>query len=240
MVRACAIVPALNAEATLGSVVDDVRDRAGLAVLVVDDGSDDDTARVARAHGAALVRHDRNRGKGAALRSGLLEARARGFDVAVTLDADGQHPAESARAVLEASRDPGALVLGVRDLARDGAPRSNRFGNAVSNFFLSRLMGRSMSDTQCGLRRYPVEGTLALRAQADGYAFEGEVVLRAAAAGIPLVEVPIDVRYSLAALRQSHFRLSSDPARIAGTVLFTVLELRLRDAAARAALSEAP
>jgi glycosyltransferase involved in cell wall biosynthesis len=229
MASACAIVPALDAEATLGKVIDDVRAALGTPVLVIDDGSRDATADVARAHGAVVVAHDRNRGKGAALRSGLREAAARGFDVAVSVDADGQHPATSARAVLDASDDRRALVLGVRDLARDGAPRSNRFGNAVSNFFLSRFAARPMRDTQCGLRRYPVAETLALGARADGFAFEGEVILRALAAHLPLVEVPIDVLYPAAARQRSHFRRVADPARIIGTVVHTVLDLRLRE-----------
>ncbi len=226
--RACAILPALDADATVGRVIDDVRAALDVPVLVVDDGSSDATSRVAREHGAIVIRHERNRGKGAALRSGLREAHARGFDVAVTVDADGQHPAASARAVLDASDDPRALVLGIRNLVRDGAPRSNRFGNAVSNFFLSRFARRTMLDTQCGLRRYPVAETLALGVRADGYAFEGEVILRALAARLPLVEVPIGVLYTTAARQQTHFRRVADPMRIIGAVVFTVLDLRLK------------
>jgi glycosyltransferase involved in cell wall biosynthesis len=222
----CAIVPAFQASATVDSVVDDLRRRLDVPILVVDDGSTDDTARAAEASGASVVRHPRNRGKGAALRTGLLEASRRGYRVAVTADADGQHPADSAYTVLHASDDPRALVLGVRDLVRDGAPRSNQFGNAVSNFFLSTFAGRPLADTQCGLRRYPIDETLALRVRADGYAFEAEVVLRALARGLPLVEVPVPVRYDPADRARSHFRRLADPVRIVGTVTRTVLELR--------------
>ncbi len=119
-------------------------------------------------------------------------------------------------------------MLGVRDLVRDRAPKSNRFGNAVSNFFLSTLAGRAMKDTQCGLRRYPVREALALGGRATGYAFEAEIILRAVAAGLPLVEVPIAVVYPPEALRKTHFRSVRDPTRIVGTVVRTVLELRLR------------
>ncbi len=227
MLRACAIVPALNAAATVGAVVDDVRAALDVPVIVVDDGSSDATGHVARDHGAIVVRHEHNRGKGAALRSGLLEARERGFDVAVSADADGQHPGESARLVLDASADPRALVLGVRDLVGAGAPRSNRFGNAVSNFFLSRFARRRIMDTQCGLRRYPIAETLALRARADGFAFEGEVILRALATGLPLVEVPVAVIYPPRGSAKTHFRRVLDPARIIGTIVRTVLDLHL-------------
>jgi glycosyltransferase involved in cell wall biosynthesis len=225
---ACALVPAFEAAATLGRVLDDLRAALGLPVLVVDDGSTDATSAVARECGAEVVRHARNRGKGAALRAGLRHAARQGFAQVVSVDADGQHPASSARLVLEGSPDPRALVLGVRELARDGAPRSNQFGNDVSNFFLSHFAGRRLRDTQCGLRRYPVVETLDLGANARGYAFEAEVVLRAVAAGLPVVEVPVPVLYGPENLGRSHFHSVRDPARIVGTVVRTVLELRLR------------
>jgi glycosyltransferase involved in cell wall biosynthesis len=225
---ACAVVPALDAAATIGAVVDGLRQELGVGVIVVDDGSTDGTGEVARARGATVVRHAHNLGKGAAIKTGLLEAARAGASLAVTVDADGQHPARSARLVLEGSRDPRALVLGVRDLVRDGAPKSNRFGNAVSNVFLSAFTGRSLTDTQCGLRRYPVKESLALGARATGYAFEAEVVLRAVEAGLPLVEVPVPVIYPSEREHKTHFRRVRDPTRIVGTVVRTVLELRLR------------
>jgi glycosyltransferase involved in cell wall biosynthesis len=225
---ACAVVPALDAAATVGAVVDDLRRELGVGVIVVDDGSTDETADVARARGATVVRHARNLGKGAAIETGLREAARAGASVAVTVDADGQHPATSARLVLEGNGDPRALVLGVRDLVRDGAPRSNRFGNAVSNVFLSAFTGRALRDTQCGLRRYPVREALALGARATGYAFEAEVVLRAVDAGLPLVEVAVPVVYPAGQEHKTHFRTVRDPTRIVGTVVATVLELKLR------------
>jgi glycosyltransferase involved in cell wall biosynthesis len=225
---ACAIVPAYEAVATVGAVVDDLRASLDLPVIVVDDGSNDATGHVAREHGASVIRHARNLGKGAALRTGLREAARRGLKVAVSADADGQHPGASARAVLTGSEDPKALVLGVRDLQRDGAPRSNQFGNAVSNYFLSAFAGRPLRDTQCGLRRYPVRETLSLGARADGFAFEGEVVLRAVRAGLTVVEVPIAVVYPSDGTGRSHFRRVADPTKIVGTIARTVVELRVR------------
>jgi glycosyltransferase involved in cell wall biosynthesis len=225
---ACAVVPAFDAAPTVGRVVDDMVAALGTPVIVVDDGSTDATAQVARRRGALVVRHERNRGKGAALVTGLREAARLGVSIAVTVDADGQHPAASARTVLNGSDDPRALVLGVRDLSRDGAPPSNRFGNGVSNFFLSAFAGRRLRDTQCGLRRYPVRETLDLGARASGYAFEAEIVLRALAAGLPVVEQPVAVVYPPPSERRSHFHPVRDPARIVTAVVRTVLELRLR------------
>ena len=105
-----------------------------------------------------------------------------------------------------------ALVLGVRDLARDGAPKMNRFSNAFSNLFVSAFSGRKLADTQCGLRRYPVLQTLKLGARDHGYGFEAEVILR-----------PVRVVYPPPELRMTHFHAVRDPAKIVFRVLHTVL-----------------
>jgi len=139
--RACVLVPAFDAAASIAEVIAEVRrslpevcDGDPRALIVVDDGSSDATGAIAARAGAYVVAHGKNRGKGAALATGLGTARALGFDVAVSVDADGQHPGDSARDVLYASDDPGTLVLGVRNLERDGAPGPNRFSNGISNF----------------------------------------------------------------------------------------------------------
>jgi glycosyltransferase involved in cell wall biosynthesis len=229
--RACVLVPAFDAAASIADVIAEVR-RAlpevcadPSALIVVDDGSTDGTGAIAAQAGAHVVGHGKNRGKGAALATGLGTARALGFDVAVTIDADGQHPGESARTVLYASEDPRAFVLGIRDLARDGAPGPNRFSNGISNFFLSRFTGVALADTQCGLRRYPIGASLALGTRAEGYAFEAEVIIRAVAAEMPIVQVSVPVFYPPEEQRISHFDRVRDPARIVAVVVRTLHEL---------------
>lgn len=222
-----AIIPAFQAEPTIGDVIRRLRtawqeQRSDPPLLVVvDDGSTDATAQLAARLGAEVVRHAENRGKGAALRTGFERAHALGARVAVTLDADGQHPPEEALRVLASPAPAGALVLGIRDLARAGAPRANRFSNAFSNVWLSGLSGWRLSDTQCGLRRYPVAETLALGAKASGYGFEAEIILRAARAGWRCDQMPIRVVYPPEHERISHFHSVRDPFRIVLRVLYT-------------------
>src|SRR6185503_15727918 len=119
-----------------------------------------------------------------------------------------------------------ALVLGIRDLVKAGAPRPNQLSNRISNFFLSTFARAVFADTQCGLRRYPVAATLAADGGANGYAFEAEIILRAMASGVPVVEVPIEVIYPPATQRVSHFDSVRDPARIIARVVATLVETR--------------
>jgi glycosyltransferase involved in cell wall biosynthesis len=228
--RACIVVPAYDAETTLGAVVADLRERIpelGDAIFVVDDGSHDATDRIARDLGCVVLGSSpgepterKNVGKGATLRVGFEAAVARGKTVALTVDADGQHPAAEARRVLLSVPSEATLVLGIRDLMRAGAPRANRFSNGISNYFLSRFARRELLDTQCGLRRYPIRETLALDARASGYDFEAEVLLHAVWSGLDIVEEPVRVVYPED--RQTHFRVSRDPWLILRTVLGTV------------------
>lgn len=248
--RTCIIIPAFDAEDSIGNVISGlmraIPERRD-AILVVDDGSQDATARVATKLGCTVVTSSvsptaggteselgrvRNRGKGAALRAGFEAGLARGMSIALTVDADGQHPPEEARRVLFASSSEASLVLGVRDLLRDGAPRANRFSNAVSNFFLSRFARRPLRDTQCGLRRYPIRETLALRTSGQGYDFEAEVLLRAIWSGLDVVEQEVFVIYP--EHRKTHFRAGRDVRHIIRTVLLSVGDHWLsRDASAR-------
>ncbi len=221
------MIPAYDAARTVGAVVRGLHAGASAehgphAVLVVDDGSSDGTAEAAAAAGAEVLRHPTNRGKGAALATGLRRAAEIGARVAVTLDADGQHPAEEALRLLADAAPEQSLVIGVRDLAAAGAPRANRISNGISNFFLSLFVRQRLRDTQCGLRRYPVTATLALGVVDQGYAFESEVLLRARRAAMPIVERPIRVVYP-ALDGTTHFDAVRDPARIVRRVVATLL-----------------
>jgi len=225
-VRVAAVIPAYDAARTVAEVVSDTKKAWGDlgVVYVVDDGSTDATAERGRAAGAEVLSHEANEGKGRAIRTGLARALRDGHGAAVTLDADGQHPpAEAARlAQLPGAAD--TLVLGVRDLRGAGAPRPNQISNAISNGFLSMFSRRLLTDTQCGLRRYPLPKALEIGGRDDGYAFEAEIILLAIAARVPIEEVPIRVLYP--ADRTTHFDSVRDPMRVIRRVVSTLVHTR--------------
>jgi len=227
-----AVVPALNAGATVGPVVAGAL-RHVRRVIVVDDGSTDDTAERARRAGAEVIRHPVNRGKGAALATAfgrLLSETppapgrastpaADRFEAAITLDADGQHDPDDipAFADLYRSHRP-ALIVGSRhrDFARMWGPRRamNRFSSASLRFFA----GVDLPDSQSGFRLYDA-GFLARLPLEDGrYEAEMEVLMRAAEWRLPIASVPIRLRV-VDGRATSHYRPLRDTFRIVGAVL---------------------
>lgn len=227
------LIPAYNPGSLLGQVLADLifaKEEAGLQtvpIIVVDDGSTDETFkspdRLPSSESLVLLRHLKNQGKGSALLTGFSWAHDRGIKTVVTLDADAQHPPSEAVRIFQLPAAQDSLVLGVRDLSFAGAPSKNQASNAFSNWVLSLMSGTQLHDTQCGLRRYPLESSLVLGARSPGYAFESDLVLRAARRGIPIVHEPCTVIYPNEAERVTFFDSVRDPARIVLQVVKTSL-----------------
>lgn len=216
-----AVIPCLDCAGTLGIVIEGVRPFVS-QVIVVDDGSDDDSATIARRSGSVVIRHLRNLGKGAAIMTGLAEAEARGFTHAVTLDADGQHPpANVPRLLAEAQAHPKALVIGVRDFRGQPVPDASRFGRRFSNFWVWLETGLRLQDTQSGLRVYPVRETLGLDVPPSRFEWEVEVIVRAAWNGQSVREVETSVFYPPPTERRSHYRKVED------SLLISLLHVQL-------------
>ena len=203
--RICVLIPVYNHALTLRQVIAGAE--AFLPVIVVNDGSTDDTAAVlAQEPGITVVTLPQNQGKGAALKAGFARAVELGYTHAVTLDADGQHPTAAIPAFVEACRhQPEAFIIGVRELKPAGAPRLRRWTNALSTFWFKVETGVPLTDTQCGYRCYPLEATRHLPVKFGRYAFELEVMVLAAWAGIPLAPRPFQVDYAAPTSRLSHF-----------------------------------
>ncbi len=203
--RICVLVPVYNHALTVGQVARAAR--RYYPVVVVDDGSTDGTAAVLAADPECeVVTLPLNQGKGAALEAGFARAAELGFTHAITIDADGQHPVNEIPLLAEACRrQPEAMIIGVRDLKAAGAPFPRRFSNGLSTFWFRRETGVPLTDTQCGFRCYPIESTRKLRIRSPRYAWELEIMVRAAWAGIPLVAQPVGVDYAAPTSRMSHF-----------------------------------
>jgi len=217
-----AIIPAFEAGKTIGAVVADVCGYCA-RVVVVDDGSTDDTAARAASAGAEVLRHAVNSGKGAAVARGLREAHRLGFTHALQVDADGQHLGSEIPLLLAASDGvPRAIVVGVRNKAGHPIARINRVGNWFADRVLRLVARRPLPDTQSGFRIYPVAATLGLDVRGMRYDFETEVLLRAARRGMDVVGVPVAVYYPPVAERVSHYRPAKDTLRIVRSVLRVV------------------
>ena len=212
----CAI-PTYNHAKTLLRVV--ARAVEYLPVVVVDDGSTDLKPRHFRAlekFGVRLLRHSTNLGKGAAILTALQSASAEQIDYLITLDADGQHFPEDLPKFIQAiqSASQETLFIGCREF-QENVPASSRFGRSFANFWLRMETGESCDDCQSGFRAYPVEATLKLGCRARRYAFEAEVLARAAWGGIKLQDLPIQVFYPKK--RISHFDKLRDNLRLTCT-----------------------
>jgi glycosyltransferase involved in cell wall biosynthesis len=215
-----ALIPALNPDRRLVDLVGALR-RAGCGrIVVVDDGSDGRTAAffdgVRGLPGCSVVRHDVNRGKGRAIKTGLAFIRERHADAAavVTVDADGQHrPDDVASVAASFLASPDALVIGTRRFGR-GTPLRSRLGNELTRRVFARLAGVRLGDTQSGLRCFPLSVVPRLLELA-GERYEYEMNVLAACPGIPLAirEVGIETVY-FDGNRSSYFNPILDSLRI--------------------------
>ncbi|HWE31375.1 MAG TPA: glycosyltransferase family 2 protein [Polyangia bacterium] len=214
------VVPCYQGAATVGAVVHGAR-AAGLDVVVVDDGSTDNSGAIGEAAGATVLRHPGNRGKGAALASGFAWAARHDVDAVLTMDADGQHdPAEIPALRAAHAAAPTALVIGVRSFAPEDMPRRSRIGNRISTWWISRFAGRSYRDTQSGYRVYP-RALFDVPLRSTKFDTEAELLLRAAKMKLPLVEVPIRTIYG--PNRVTHFHGFRDTMRVIKLVFFSPL-----------------
>ena len=187
----------------------------GLPVVVVDDGSRDQTAALAREAGADVLQHAINRGKGAALMTGMRALTARGFTHALTMDGDGQHlPREIPTLLTEARAHPTAIVIGVRRRGDQEVAGINLFGNRFANLCVQSAAGVPLPDTQSGFRVYPLATMLRLPQQGEHFEYESTSIIFAARARVPIRSLEVDVYYPPIAERRSHYRKVVDTLRI--------------------------
>jgi hypothetical protein len=205
-----AVIPCFNEGATIARLAAEARPHVP-AVIVVDDASTDNTSSEAGRAGAMVVRHGRNLGKGAALRTGLSLAVEQGFEWAATLDGDGQHaPAELPNLLRCATESGASLVVGDRMHAAHSMPWLRRRVNLWMSRKLSRRAGRMLPDTQSGFRLIHLRTWAALPLRAERFEVESEMLMAFLAADCPVAFAPIRV---IPSARGSHIRPVADTLR---------------------------
>jgi glycosyltransferase involved in cell wall biosynthesis len=216
--RPVVLVPTYNNAGTLRAVLDGIA-AFDLPMIVVNDGATDATPAVLKDWAAAgpnrtVITHPVNRGKSDAMRTGFAAAADAGFTHALTIDSDGQHDAANIPALLADARDhPTALILGVRGDRIEHCPPNSLKARKVANFLTRVECGQRITDTQSGLRVYPLGLVQAVPCRAGRYGYEAEIIPRAVWAGCPVREVPIACRYFPAEERVSHFQPYRDSLR---------------------------
>jgi glycosyltransferase involved in cell wall biosynthesis len=193
--HAAAVIPAFNEARSITAVVAGVRGTVA-HVIVVDDGSSDDTAYRARAAGAEVLVHGVNRGKGHAVRTGIARVLNGAFTHVLFLDADLQHlPHEAAALLAEAEASGAEIVLGERRFERSRMPASRYHANRIGSQVLSWFVGVPVQDTQCGFRVFRVDALRPLKLSASGYEIETEMLVKVCRRGGRIASVPITAVY---------------------------------------------
>ena len=215
--RVMVLIPAYNAAKSVGDVVraskEIVRD-----VVVINDGSRDDTASVARAAGAEVIDYPQNRGKGGALKTGFAHAIKNGYDVVITLDADGQHlPREIPKFLKSRDETKADLIIGGRShLFGEMLPR-RRLANRFSAWSIAKASKTNVTDSQSGFRLYSANLLRSVRLRTEGFDLESEVIVRAGVGGFKVLTIPIDLGF-VDGISTSHYKPLKDTLRIAWTV----------------------
>jgi len=199
--KLCVVIPALNETATIAQVINGIpKEIAGISeqeIIVIDDGSTDDTASKARSIGASVVSHGQNRGVGAAFRTGIQEALRRKADVIVHIDGDGQfNPADIPQLIAPILNETADIVTCTRfsDPKRyPKMPMVKKVGNRIVRYIVNRAVDRNFTDVSCGYRSYSREAALHLTLFSS-FTYTHEVILDAVLKGLRIQEIRLEVR----------------------------------------------
>lgn len=203
--KICALIPAYNAQGTLGSVLKNIR-YLEIDIIVVDDGSLDETKKVATAYGAHLLEHPFNLGKGAALRTGFQYILQKDYEVVITLDADGQHnPSEISSLLSIFRRVKPDILIASRASEFGKMTFLRRFWNRLGVKAVARLCHSDITDSQSGFRLIRAEVLKEVVLITSRFETELELLIKACKKGFRVLSVPIDTQ-KVDGTGSSHFR----------------------------------
>lgn len=190
------VIAAFNEESVIDKVINEIKKLGYTNIIVVDDGSNDKTFQKAKKTSVLVFRHFINRGKGAAIKTGIKAAEKMGADIIVTLDADGQHNPENLNKMVESLFQGYDVVLGSRITNHQFMPITRIIFNMTANLIIFILYGLWVNDSQSGFRVYSKKAFTKIYTKKDRYEYDSEVIKEIAKHKLSFVEVPIDVRYT--------------------------------------------
>jgi len=192
------VIPAYNEEKHIRNLIASCQLLGYNDIIVVDDGSTDNTAEIAKRAGAVVLSHVINRGVGAATQTGLEAAQRIGAEIAVTIDADGQHQAKDIKNILAPLIDhKNDIVIGSRFMtAENSIPWARKIFNNAANVITFFLAGIYLTDTQSGLKAFSKKALESIQITANGYEFSSEIIREAKYFRLRIAEVPVSVVYT--------------------------------------------
>lgn len=219
------VIPTYNESATIREVVTEALQQSD-DVIVVDDGSMDESHTQLDGLNVHLLRHQQNQGKATALQTGFEHAIKLNAEMVITLDGDGQHnPLEIPNLIRAAEQHPQCIIIAARLKQRENAPKLRLFANHFADFWVSWAAGYPVTDSQSGFRLYPQQLLQKVRLNTSkdkGFVFESEIIIEAASHNFYSVSVPVESIYH-AGRRQSHYKPWTDTWRIVRMIAWRLI-----------------
>lgn len=200
------VIPAYNEEVVIQDVIKEVQGAGYKNIVVIDDGSTDNTQIKARELiGRNALRHKINRGKGCAIKTGIEAVKLLGADIIVTMDGDGQHdPTDIEKLIISIEKEKMDVVLGTRLLNSKGMPFWKIIANHFGNFYTWLLFGLWVTDSQSGFRAYSRHAAEVINTKGDRYEYDSEVIHEIYMYKLKFKEIPIVVRYTKYSMGKIH------------------------------------
>ncbi|MFA5099864.1 MAG: glycosyltransferase family 2 protein [Candidatus Omnitrophota bacterium] len=194
--KTAVIIPTYNESSSIRNLIDRTQSQ-GLDIIVVDDGSTDDTSRIASQTNATVLRNPHNLGKGASLIKGFEHALAKGYDAVITMDGDGQHLPEDIQAFLAVAQSQKAgIIIGNRMTMVENMPRIRIMTNTFMSWIISIISRQNIPDSQCGFRFIKKEVLQRIKLRTKNFEMESEMLIEAGRAGFAIISVPIKTVYN--------------------------------------------